>query len=265
MSLVTIPARTYRIGRTVIAVAAAVGLAWLADSAVAMHAEHTMSQDVKDSSRLEHSPSVYIGGMPYLAATLTKEVPLIEVSVLDVEVPQMGMVRANTTLRDVTVTPDQVLSGDYTGAEVSTLSRSISLDGVAFGRLLDMTDLSIANPKNISPTGGRSAEAELTGTAPGQEDKATVVVTLRLVGEIFEMRPTAVTDMPEGADKDAIIDAFTFDLDTRDLPLPLQATAVFLSGGSISFETQRRETVLDPRQLSPVEIDGDFDSEGNEK
>ena len=67
------------------------------------------------------------------------------------EVPKLGMVNASTVLRDITVTPEQVMNGDIEGAPVSTYSRGISLDGVALGRLLGITDLSIANPDDISP------------------------------------------------------------------------------------------------------------------
>lgn len=239
------------------AVVVLVGAAWLGDSCVAMHAENSVAGRVHDAARLDETPSVYIGGLPYVAALWTHTIPLIEVNAMDVEVPRLGMINASTTLRDVTVTPEQVWSGDFEGAEVSTLSRAISLDGVALGRLLDMTDLSIANPNNISPSGGLSAEAELTGTIPGDTDKTTVQVDLRLSGATFTMKPTNAAD-------DRIRDAFSLELDTRQLPLPSQATMVSLRGGQISFEVQRRNVALANGQLSPLEIDGEYDADGKQ-
>lgn len=231
-----------------VAVAVVAG-AWLADSTVAMHAEHQVSQRAKKTSRLEDSPNVYIGGLPVSAAFFTKEIPYMEVQSTDVEVPKLGMVNASTTLRDITIRPEQLFSGDFEGSPVSTYSRSISLDGVALGRLLGITDLSIANPDDISPMGGPSAEAELTGTLPGDTHKSTAKVTLRLVGEHFHMKVY-------GTDDERLHKAFGLNFDTRQLPLPAQATSVKLQGGSITFEVQRRNITLKAAQLSPLEIEG---------
>ena len=102
------------------------GIAWLSDSAVAMHAEHTVAQESKAVSRLENTPDVYIGGIPYTLAALTKEIPYLEVQSLDVEVPKLGMVNASTTMRDISITPQQVFSGKFEGAPVSTYTRAVS-------------------------------------------------------------------------------------------------------------------------------------------
>lgn len=231
------------------------GAAWVTDTVAAIRAEQSVSERVAAAAELETAPSVYIGGIPYLGALWTHEIPLLEVRALDVEVAQLGMVNAATTLRDVTVTPEQVWSGNIDGATASTLSRTITLDGVALGRLLGITDLSIANPTDISPSGGSASEAELTGTIPGDSEKSTVIVSLRLDGPYFRMTPV-------DAASPHVRDAFSLDLDTRRLPLPAQATMVSLRGGSISFEVQRRNVTIATAGLSPLEIDGAFDSEG---
>ena len=223
--------------------------AWVADACVAMHTEHKVAQAVKANSRLDNTPDVFIGGTPYVWAAASKEIPYLEVKALDVEVPKLGMVNASTVLRDITVTPEQVMNGDIEGAPVSTYSRGISLDGVALGRLLGITDLSIANPDDISPSGGTSAEAELTGTLPGDAHKSTAKVTLRLVGPEFRMQ---VYD----TDDERLQKAFSLNFDTRQLPLPAQATAVKMQGGTISFEVQRRNIKVQLAQLSPLEIEG---------
>lgn len=240
------------LSRTTVRLAAVAGVlltGWLADSAVAMHAEHTVAQQAKASSQLENTPNVYIGGVPFTLGAVTKEIPYLEVNSSDVEVPKLGMVNASTTLRDITIRPEQLFSGELEGSPVSTYTRSISLDGVALGRMLGITDLSIANPDDMSPTGGPSAEAELTGTLPGDTTKSTATVTLRLVGPEFRMSVY-------GTDDERLKKAFGLVLDTRQLPLPSQATSVKLHGGSITFEVQRRNITLKTAQLSPLEIDG---------
>ncbi|MDY3128038.1 MAG: DUF2993 domain-containing protein [Corynebacterium sp.] len=232
----------------------------LIDSAFAIHAEKEVGAAIKEVSGLESTPGVYVGGFPYLAAGFLAEheIPLIEIRALDIEVEQFGLINAFTKLRDVNVTREQVLSGNFNGAEVSTLSHSIILDGVALGKLFGITDLQIANPKNISPSGGVSTEAELTGTLPGDEEPTTTVVDLRLVNENFIMTPVTAPSAKAA-------EIFSFEMDTRQLPLPHQASMVRLLGGSLEFETQTRDTIFDIHRLSPVEIDGDFDELGNRK
>ncbi|MEX3517564.1 DUF2993 domain-containing protein [Corynebacterium camporealensis] len=222
---------------------------WVADSNLAMHAEHNVAQTAKHHSQLENTPDVYVGGLPVSAAMFTKEVPFLEVKSQDIEVPELGVVNAATTLRDITVTPNQVISGDFAGAPVSTYTRGINIDSIVLGRLLGISDLSISNPDDISPAGGPSAEAELTGTLPGDADESTVKVTLRLDGHMFHMKPFDTDD-------ERLIEAFSFSFDTRKLPLPAQATYVRLQGGTIAFETQQRNIRLENAQLSPLEIQG---------
>lgn len=254
---VTIPARFVRPLKVGAGIAVTVAALAVVDTGFAMHAEHTLAQQVKAEAHLENTPQVYIGGMPYLGAAVLPdhEIPLMEVKALDIEVPRLGLVNASTTLRDVQVTADQLVSGNFTGATVSTWSRAISVDAVSLGRLMGINDLQIANPKNISPTSGTSAEAILEGTLPGDTESTSVEVKLRLVDERFIMTPV-------NADNDRVAEAFSYSLDTRQLPLSAQATAVRLQGGSITFETQHRNTSLEVSQLSPVEIDGRYDSEG---
>ncbi|APT93615.1 hypothetical protein CPHO_02495 [Corynebacterium phocae] len=237
-----------------VAAVAGLSLVFLGDTAAAINAERQLAARTREASNLEATPATYIGGFPYLGALVTGQIPLVEVHALDVEVPELGLVNAATVLRDVDVSTAQVWSGDFSGASASTLSRSISLDGVALGRLLGMDDISISNPKNISPSGGQSAEAELTGTIPGDETPTTVEVSLRLEGAMFYMRPDT-TDQ-------RIAEAFSYQVDTRRLPLPARATKVSMRGGTISFEVQRREVTLRDRSLSPLEIDGHFDEAG---
>ena len=75
-----------KVDRRIVHVLILVGVvfaAWVADACVAMHSEHKIAQEVKENSRLENSPQVYIGGTPYLLAAGSKEIPYLQVEALD--------------------------------------------------------------------------------------------------------------------------------------------------------------------------------------
>lgn len=229
------------------------GLGWAVDSAAAIRVERGVSRQVEEQSRLDVSPAVSAGGGLYLPALVTGEIPRLSVEALDVAVEGLGMVNARTEVSGLTATPGQVITGEIDGVPAELISRTISLDGVALGRLLDMTDLDIANPYDISPRGGVSSEAQMTGTPPGFDEPVTVIVNLRLVGPEFRMTPRELVDVPEGM-ADAAREVFTFTLDTRRLPLAGQAASVTLAGGSIYFEAQRHNTTVRLADLSPLDI-----------
>jgi len=237
-------------------VAVLLGAGWLVDSIAAARFERTISREVEEAARLDVSPRVNVGGFPFLTALVTGELPTVDVHALDVDVTTLGMVNATTRISEVDVTREQILSGDLTGSTARSFTRTIRLDGVALGRLLDMTDLDISNPYDISPSGGTAAEAQLTGTPFNRREPATVVVDLRLVGNEFRMTPRELVDAPADqtpAEAQEIRDAFTLTLDTRRLPLAGRASTVNMSGGSIFFEAQRFNVPVRMSALSPVE------------
>ncbi|MGV0395827.1 LmeA family phospholipid-binding protein [Corynebacterium uberis] len=246
---------------TALGLTATVAVAWCADAVVATHAEHALSSAVAHNSRLEVAPNVYLAGLPYLQAVVTGKIPRLSVEALDVDTPGLGLVNARTELEAVKVTPQQVFSGDLTGAQAELATRKIGLDGVAVGAQLGMTDLDIANPYDISPKGGPAVEAQLTGTPHGFDKPVTVIVTLRLSGPQFTMEPVEFPDVPPERIV-AARRAFTWTLNTRSLPLSGQAQAVFVTGGSIYFESQARTITVDSADLSPLETarKSDFDS-----
>lgn len=233
----------------------------LADAAVAARAEAHVASAVARESNLEMEPRVSIGGSPYLASTLTGEISGMSVEVLDVDTPGFGLVNASTQLDGLKVTADQVLTGEISGARAELSTRRISLDEVAVGEQLGMTDLDISNPYDISPTGGGATEVQLTGTPEGFSDPVTVLATLRLDGEHFTMRPYEVLEAPEGREEEAAA-AFAWDLDTRVLPLESRVESVGVSGGSLRFEAQRRNITVSLSDLAPIESSeaSDFDS-----
>ena len=225
---------------------------WLVDSAIAARAERTISRAVAESADLEVEPAVYAGSGLYALALATGELDHVSVNMLDVPVPGVGVVNARTEVQEVVVSPAQVFSGDLEGARAETFTRTLRMDGVALGSQLDMTDLDIAHPTDISPSGGTASEAVLTGTPPGHEEPVSVLVTLRLVGSEFQMVPVELIDAPLSTTLTDVESAFSWRIDTRTLPLADRAMAVYLSGGSIHFQSQARNVEITMRELSPL-------------
>ncbi|GAB2518243.1 hypothetical protein CATRI_11070 [Corynebacterium atrinae] len=240
------------------ALAVILGGLWLVDTVAASRVERRISFAVENAANLETNPPVYVGGVPYLSALVTDEIPYVEARALDVDVEGLGMINVATRYEKIAVSPGQVLSGDISGSKAEKRSRSISLDGVALGQLIDMTDLDISNPYNISPAGGTEAEAQLIGTPPGFTEPATVIVDLRLEGSMFYMTPIELVDAPVGREDD-ILEAFTYSLDTLKLPLGGRAASVALGGGSIYFQAEQHNVKVQMRGLSPIAVDSDKD------
>lgn len=245
-------ARKKILALTATGLGAVAALAWAADSTAAIRAERAISTAVAENSNLEVHPRVYLGGVPYTQALLTGEIPRLSVEALDVDTPGLGLVNARTELTAIEADRHQVLSGDLTGATAEVFSRQLGLDGVAVGEQLGMTDLDISNPYDISPGGGPAVEVQLTGTPPGFDQPVTVIATLRLNGPTFRMVPVELRDVPPSRAEDAT-QAFTWELDTRSLPLAGQAEGVRVSGGSIYFTAQRRNITVAFSDLSPLE------------
>ena len=223
----------------------------LADTVAASRAERNLALRFGEDERLSAVPDASIGGFPFSQFLLSGELPHVSVSTLDARVDGLGVVNASAEAFDVEVDPASVMQGDFEGTPAAMVRRKVRLDGVAFGELLGMTDLDISNPYDISPGGGVASEAQLTGTVPGTDSPSTVVVTLRLDGPIFRMRPSLLIDAPPGAE-DEILAAYTLDRDTRELPLDGPADLVQLSGGSIEFFHQRLNVTLDATDLAPL-------------
>ncbi|MBZ8176370.1 LmeA family phospholipid-binding protein [Corynebacterium sp. 3HC-13] len=236
---------------SVVSIVLVVGLVLLVDLGLAIRAERKTAQEVRSIAGLATDPRVSIGGFPYLLSALTGEVSGISAVAFDVDVPEFGMLNASTSYSTVEITPSQLISGDFSGAVAELFSRTLSLDGVALGNQLNITNLEIANPYDISPGGGVASEVQLSGTPVGFDKPVTVVAALRLNGPWFHLIPRQVISAPEGREKDALA-AFQWDLDTRRLPLAQQAEAVYVQGGSIYFETQRRNVQVQVDDLSPI-------------
>lgn len=246
--------RLLTVAGVVLLIVVAVGVV---DSLTAARVEHRLSQSIKDNSQLATTPEVYVGGTPFAQVLVTEKIPQISVTALDVDIEDLGIVNASTDIYNVELPAGAAYSGDIVGNVAELMKRRVSLDGVALGQFLHMTDLDISNPYDISPGGGVASEAQLTGTLPGMDDKTSVIVTLRLDGPQFRMEPLEIID--SAGRPDLVEKGYTLEFDTRDLPLAAQANMVQLSGGSIVFEAERRNITLRPSDLTPVETgDSEF-------
>lgn len=224
----------------VLALAAALGLA---DTAVASQVERTLAPAGAEAQ---------VTGTPFVLSGVSGRIPRVTVRRTDADIPGPGVGTASVELFNLELdTPKDALHGKILGANARLVRRRIRLDGVGFGELLGITDLDIANPYDISPAGGVASEARLTGTVPGADQPATVIVTLRLADGVFRMRPSQLLEVPDG-DEQAVLDGFTFALDTRTLPLGGPADLVQLTGGSLEFSHDRVNTVVEPADLEPL-------------
>lgn len=225
-------------------------VAFAVDAATAAKVERHLAVQARAHDNLPAEPDTYVGGFPFAQVLRSNEVPRVSFEALDVDAAGLT-VNSRTDIYEISIPADKAYAGDFVGAAAKRVDRTLSMDGVAFGELLHMTDLDISNPYDISPTGGSASEAQLTGTVPGMDEKSTVVVTLRLRGSQFIMEPISLIDVsPTHAD--TISRAFTLTLDTRDLPIGDQADKVEVAGGSIRFSAAQRNVTLSPTDLSPI-------------
>lgn len=224
------------------AAAALLGALALGDTALASHVERGIAPPGADAT---------VAGFPYAASALTGRVPRVAVQRIDEDIPGPGVGTVSVELFNLELAdPRAALRGVFVGADARVVRRRVRLDGVGIGELLDITDLDMANPYDISPSGGVASEARLTGTVPGASEPATAVVTLRLEDGVFHMRPSQLLDVPSG-EQDAVLAGFTLDLDTRELPLDGPADLVQLNGGSIEFSRDRVNTRVEAADLEP--------------
>lgn len=237
---------------TLIVIVAVGAVFWIADSVIAARAERSISRAVADSADLEVEPSVFAGSAMFTSALISGEFEQVSINMLDVPVPGVGVVNARTEVQNIEVTAQQALSGDLDGTRAELFTRSLSMDGVALGSHLDMTDLDLSHPIDISPSGGIASEALLTGTPEGFEEPISVLVTLRLVGSEFQMVPVELVSAPPSTTLEDVASDFSWRIDTIALPLADRAMAVYLSGGSIHFQSQARNVEITMRELSPL-------------
>lgn len=240
-------------------------MAVIADSLVAARTEYRISQRLYANSDLPNPPAVEVAGFPYVASTFTHELPSVTVTARDVDVPGWGLMSVHSSAQYVTVTSDDVFTGNIENAPARKVFYRIQLDGVSIGDKINISDLLIQNKDDISPRGGWESEAIFEGTPKGYNLPATVQVSLRVkAGEAYitatdvieapaSESSATVTDGSELSDatRQYIMDQFTMKLDTKTLPLRGKPVRIYVSGGSVFIEAEQYYTSVSIQDLAP--------------
>ncbi|MEE3849410.1 DUF2993 domain-containing protein [Gordonia sp. LSe1-13] len=175
--------RTHRrarrwVGVGVLGLVVAIGVALLADTVVAMRAEHSFSRALLASPRLTFDPEVTISGFPFVGHARTGEFTGVVITARGVGVPcpSAGGCRAEmgATLGATTV-PDGFRIEESDIVHTSSVDGYVRLDSVNLGRMLGITDLTVNTPAPTDRAGAggpgdgllrRSSGVLLTGTVP---------------------------------------------------------------------------------------------------
>lgn len=257
-----------------VTVLALLGVAVVADSIVAAKVERSVSQRLWKDSHLATPPAVQVNGMPFVSALWTHVLPSVSVDAGDVEVPGFARVSVTSSAQKVTLTRDEILSGDFTDAPARKVFTRIQLDAVALGGLLaedaghpGMTDLHIQGMEDISPAGGWETEAQFTATPGGVDGiDAPVEVDMRLrvwEGDV-RLLPTRIvsvdgdrsrgddgTDPLDAATREQVVDTFTLELPGDSLPMRSRPGRVYVNGGALYIETEQNFTRVSVTDLAP--------------
>ncbi|WP_315187395.1 DUF2993 domain-containing protein [Corynebacterium durum] len=233
------------------ALALTFGIGWLVDSIVAARVEMRIAQEIEAVTPVESNPRIYVGGFPYLLALSTHKVPAITSESLDVRIPGLGLVNLRTEADRVTLSNEQLLNGNIEGAKAKALSHYMRLDGVALGSFLNITDLDISHPSDISPTSTSASEAQLTGTPPNFTEPVVAEVKLRIKGSTISIEPTSVRGAPPGREEEAL-NAFSWTVDSTELPLGGRATSINCNGGSIYISSEISNVTLSYKDFAPL-------------
>ena len=249
----SLPTTAVRWLRRSAVVAAALAALWIGDSAIAMKLEAQLAREIEAATQATLSPAVYIGGLPVTAAARTGDIPLIEVSADNIPTADFGLVRLRGTLRNITMSPEDFFRGRISGAQVATVDQAIVIDGASLGQLLDIPDLELSHPEDISPRGGPSTQAVLRGTIPHSDEPVAVLADFRLRSGDFFLQPHTVIEAAPGLSTEEIIAAFSWEVPAEDLPFSAPATTARLLGGALSIESQWRHSTVDLASvLAPV-------------
>ncbi|WP_238525945.1 DUF2993 domain-containing protein [Corynebacterium nuruki] len=243
----------------VVAVLGLTGVAVVADALVAARVERQISRHLYEDSKLATPPSVMVSGMPYIAAAWSHQLPSIHVEARDIDVPDFGRVTMSSTATKLTLTRDEVLSGDFTDAPAKQVFTRAQIDSVALGDKMGFDDLHLEAVENISPVGGWETEAYFTGTPRGEQDPWTVTMRLRVWEGDVLLRPTEIRKAPGGrdpasldeAERQRIFDAFTYTFHGPDLPLRALPGRVYISGGALFVESEQNYIRVSISDLAP--------------
>lgn len=268
--------------RISVAVGAIALLAVGADFGLAIHAERSLANQIREEMNLPADPYVSLGGAAYASSFFTGQWSSIQVRARDLEIEGFGLVSVDSGAVDVEIPRSSAWTGHFDSAFTQHYHTKLQLDGLSLGRQFGFTDLAIQNHEDISPAGGWETEAIFEATPPGWSAPAEVVVKLRILDGDAEFTPIEVIAGPEGPDsKDvipgeelsddaasAILPSFELELSGSELPLRQRPTRIYVSGGSIFIEGDERYRHVSPEDFLPVatrdpELEGEADRGGD--
>ncbi|BDH59064.1 LmeA family phospholipid-binding protein [Tsukamurella sp. PLM1] len=232
------------IRRCLLAVAALLTIAFLAELGTAAAAEYRLSRELRAAAGLANDPEVTIGGFPYLTsggdhAKLTIAVPA---QVRD------KSARLEAELTGVRIPGGLVPSfGPGTPIRAGHIESRVRLDQKAVGRFMGIVDLQVHTPAPKKPGAGSPADGYvkastgivLTGTVPlptAADPKRTVAVSVAAdfsaQGDAIAIRATGIYTGPEDhlkaelqpGEEPAVLQAFTKVLPTMALPFGVRPT-----------------------------------------
>ncbi len=235
------------------------------DAGFASHAEHALSERIRDTAHLEMTPYVSVAGKAYLSSLFTGQWSSVNSRIRDVEVPGFGLVSLEYGAVNVKVPRESVLSGDFGESQTKQYFTKLGLDGLSLGRKMGLTDLVIQNLEDSSPSGGWETEALFEATPRGWSAPARVAVKLRIVrGDVVislqdiiaaPKGPDAqkLSDPSELSDQDrrTVQDTFSITLPGDEIPLGLPATRIYVSGGTITIEGEQIMCTVSPVNFMP--------------
>ncbi|MEE4023493.1 DUF2993 domain-containing protein [Gordonia sp. PKS22-38] len=268
--------RTHRRARRWVGVGAlglvvAIGVALLADTFVAMRAEHSFSRALLTSPRLTFDPEVTISGFPFVGHARTGEFTGVVITARGVGVgcPSTDGCRAEmgATLGATTV-PDGFRIEESDIVHTASVDGYVRLDSVNLGRMLGITDLTVNTPAPAGRAGAggpgdgllrRSSGVLLTGTVPlsapppdsdvppsasaypGPVVKVSVVVDLSVVDGRLHLEATDFYRGPEEhveadvADdqRDHVLSEFTATLPPMPMPWGTAPTRAHSEGSDV--------------------------------
>lgn len=242
-------------------------VAFLADSLIAARTERRISSLLYEGSNLPNPPSVQVTGFPYVAAAVTHELPSLTVTATDVDIPGWGLVSVQSSAQYVTVSKDDVFTGQIDNAPARKVFTRLQLDGVTIGDRMKISDLLIQNRDDMSPRGGWETEAIFEGTPRGFTKPFTVEMRLRVRESQVLISPVRIIKGPEGKGKEGdtvvdgadlspevtkeILDTFALKLAPSALPLPGKPMRVYVAGGSVFIESEQYYTSINIQDLAP--------------
>ncbi|WP_395170337.1 DUF2993 domain-containing protein [Corynebacterium sp. PCR 32] len=252
---------------TVIAVVALVVCAWVTDSFIAARTESRIAHELQRYSNLPVQPAVTAGGFPFLYEAERGKLSSLTVDAQDLDVPGFGLVTVHSSATNIEASQQDIIHGQIENAPVETISTTLSLDGLALGERLGITDLTIRRLANTAPNGGQESSAVFSGSIGGMDVPATVAVSLRIKADIISMDAYEVLDGPASRDKNApvvkgsdiphtlkeqIKKAFSLQLEGKYLPLRARPDFIYCEGGSIFLQSSQQNVTINLSDLAPM-------------